>query len=320
MPRAPQPKIIRLPRVGRVGTGWLPSVPDARDFHAAHDQIAPIVGHLQARLKRKRRGSLATKLPPRVDLRPWCSPIEHQLELRSCTAHSAVAIAEYFQRRSFGKHIDGSRLFVYKMTRIIAGNEGDSGAWLRHAMGALVTFGLPPEKFWPYTDASPDFDREPPAYVHALAQQFEATKYFCHDPHGLRTPKPDVLASVKRYLAAGVPAMFGFFGYGSCSSAEAPGDTPMPTPEEIAGRPAFCHAVVAVGYDDDRVIVNRLNNHRSKGALLYRNHAGTLFGEDGYGWIPYEYVLTDEALEFWSMISMEWVDQDSFYGLPGGVG
>ena len=76
-----------------------------------------------------------------VDL-PWllsgpntiylCSPIEDQKTIGSCTAHAAVGIVEYFQRRAFGTHLDGSRLFVYKMTRNLMGVTGDTGAWLRN--------------------------------------------------------------------------------------------------------------------------------------------------------------------------------------------
>lgn len=65
-------------------------------------------------------------------------PIESQGDLGSCSEHAAIGIVEYFERRAFGKHLDGSRLFVYKTTRNLIGVTGDTGAWLRNAMGALV--------------------------------------------------------------------------------------------------------------------------------------------------------------------------------------
>jgi C1A family cysteine protease len=62
-----------------------------------------------------------------------------------------VGVVEYFERRGYGRHVDGSRLFVYKATRNLMGVVGDTGAWLRNTMGALCLLGVPPEKYWPYT-------------------------------------------------------------------------------------------------------------------------------------------------------------------------
>ena len=159
------------------GTGWLPPMVDPRDFSPKHPQIVPIVKELDQRLKARK--SKAFSAPPgSVDLRQWCSPIEDQMQLGSCTSQAAVGIVEYFQRRSFGKHLDGSRLFVYKTTRNLIGVTGDTGAWLRNAMGALVTCGVPNERYWPYTDADDKFDIEPPTFVYAIADNFEALKYW----------------------------------------------------------------------------------------------------------------------------------------------
>ena len=50
-----------------------------------------------------------------------------------------MGVLEYFERRAFGKHIDGSRLFLYKVTRDLLGWTGDTGAFLRSTMGALAS-------------------------------------------------------------------------------------------------------------------------------------------------------------------------------------
>ena len=78
-----------------------------------------------------------TSLPDSVDLKEWCSPIEDQGELGSCTAQAGVALVEYFERRAFGKHLDASRLFLYKATRNMLHWTGDTGAFLRTTMGAI---------------------------------------------------------------------------------------------------------------------------------------------------------------------------------------
>ena len=99
--------------------------------------------------------------------------------------------------------------------------KGDAGCWLRCAMGALVLCGIPDEKYWPYTVA--DFDKEPDAFVYSITDNYEAAKYFCHDPQGAKVPYPTILDSVKKYLAAGIPSMFGFWGFPSYDKSDVKG-------------------------------------------------------------------------------------------------
>jgi C1A family cysteine protease len=297
---------VALPELGQiVGTGWLPPMPDLRDYTAQ----APEVAAMTKKLGLGTKGQALTAPPPAVDLRKWCSPIENQGGLGSCTANAAAGVVEYSERRAFGKHLEGSRLFIYKTTRNLMQVTGDTGAWLRNTMGALVLCGVPDEKYWPYTDASPAFDKEPPSFVYAVADNYEALTYFCHDPLGANVPGNTVLASVKSYLAAGVPSMFGFWGFPSFDFSDVKGGIPYPCPGEQA---QWGHAIVAVGYDEKKKIKNTQCNKTTTGALLIRNSWGTGWGDHGYGWIPYDYVLSKLALDFWSLLSMEWVETKQF--------
>jgi len=297
---------VELPETGeKLGTGWLPPLPDLRDYTEATTTVAEML----RRLKVPQGPSEPRALPPAVDLRAWCSPVENQKSLGSCSAHAAVGIVEYFQRRAFGKHLDGSRLFVYKTTRNLMQVTGDTGAWLRTAMAALVLCGVPEERYWPYTDKDPDFDKEPPSFVYAVADNYETLTYFCHNPAGAPLSGSEVLASVKKYLAAGIPSMFGFWGFPSFEDTDVKGGIPYPCPGEKA---EWGHAVVAVGYDDARRIKNTRCNKITTGALLIRNSWGTAWGDKGYGWLPYDYVLSRLALDFWSLLTMEWVDSGQF--------
>jgi C1A family cysteine protease len=299
-------RTVELPETGlTVGTGWLPPMPDLRDYTDEEPQVAEMVKKL--RLAKNEVELQALSAPP--DLRPWCSPIEDQKSLGSCTAHAAVGVVEYFERRAFGKYIDGSRLFVYKVTRDLLKVTGDTGAWLRNTMGALVFCGVPPEKYWPYTDAKPDFDKEPTAFVYAVADNYEALRYFCHDPVGANVPGQTVLTSVKKYIAAGIPSMFGFWGFPSFNSSDVRGGIPYPCPGEHA---QWGHAIVAVGYDDQKTIKNTKCNRTTTGALLIRNSWGPTWGDQGYGWLPYDYATNKLALDFWSLLSMAWVDSKQF--------
>lgn len=299
-------RAVDIPEVGQpVGTGWLSPLPDLRDYTDSKPEIA----ELAKKLGVPANGQKLKALPASVDLRSWCSPIENQKNLGSCTAHAAVGVVEYFERRGFGKHIEGSRLFVYKATRNLMQVTGDTGAWLRNTMGALVLCGVPDEKYWPYTDADPDFDRDPPSFVYAVADNYEAMRFFCHDPLGANVTGNMVLANVKKYLAAGIPSMFGFWGFPSFNSCDVKGGIPYPCPGE---RAEWGHAIVAIGYDDKKKIKNTVCNKTTTGALLIRNSWGTGWGDTGYGWLPYDYVANKLAMDFWSLLSMEWVDTKQF--------
>lgn len=284
-----------------VGTGWLPPLPDLRDYTEGEHDIPEMSAKLGI------SADTDPALPEQVDWRKYCSEIENQGELGSCTAHAAVGAAEYYQRRAFNDHVNGSRLFVYKVTRSLMGVTGDTGAWLRNTMGALVYCGLAPERFWPYRVE--EFDQDPPPFVYSVADRYQALKYFCHDPLGQKRPRDQVLVRVKAYLAAGVPSMFGFFGFGSFQEADVPGGIPFPCPGEQA---RWGHAVMAVGYDDSLEITNTHCREATRGALLIRNSWGKGWGDDGYGWLPYDYVLHDYAQDFWSLISMDWINTREF--------
>jgi C1A family cysteine protease len=286
------------------GLGWIPDHPDIRDYTRETRTIrSSFPGQGDSSLKRA-----ASRRPKAVDLRSWCPPAEDQGSLGSCTAHAGVGLIEYYERRAFGRHVEASRLFLYKTTRNLMRVDGDTGACLRTTMGAMVLFGVPPEEHWPYTQDRDRFDREPPAFCYAFAQSFQTVKYYRHDPAG--TGPAEILERVKEGLGLGHPAMFGFTVYSSIGQADTTGRIPMPGPRErIEGG----HAIVAVGYDDGMKIANTESaGPPAEGALLVRNSWGTGWGERGYGWLPYDYILRGIAEDFWSVTKKEWIDTGQF--------
>jgi C1A family cysteine protease len=292
--------------------GWLPDYPDIRDVTFQSERVPsklqalgqPSVKQMLAKVGATTSAPAA--LPTSVDLRPWCSPMEDQQTIGSCTAHAGVGLVEYFERRAFGKHLDASRLFLYKVTRNLLKWTGDTGAFLRSTMYALTLFGVPPEEYYPYNIA--DFDKEPSAFCYAFAQSYQAISYYRLDPPG--TTRSNLLTQIKTYLANGLPSMFGFTVYSSISQGNTTGKIPYPTRgERVLGG----HAIDAVGYDDNLKIKNtNAGGIETTGALLIRNSWGTGWGSAGYGWLPYKYVLDGLATDWWSLIKSEWIDTGQF--------
>ena len=169
----------------------------------------------------------------------------------SCTVNAGVGLVEYFERRAHRKHIDASRLFLYKVTRKMLNFKGDTGTFLRSAMGALTLFGVPPEEYWPYDVEK--FDKEPPTFCYSFAKNYQAIKYVRLDSTGFA--KEVLLQSIKDSISKGFPCMFRFTVYNSIQQSSTTGKIPYPCEgEKVEGG----HSIMEVGYDDKMSITNEM--------------------------------------------------------------
>ncbi len=103
--------------------GWIPDLPDKRDKLYSVVYKAP------------------SKLPPKVDLREDCSPVESQDALGSCTANALAGALEFLERKKAKekKAVDISRLFIYYNERAIEHTvDQDSGAMIRDGIKVLA--------------------------------------------------------------------------------------------------------------------------------------------------------------------------------------
>ena len=94
--------------------------------------------------------------------------------------------------------------------------------------------------------------------------------------------------------------VLGFTVYTAFESQEvaASGVLPMPGPtEQVLGG----HAVLCVGYDDTKTVKNP-DGTTSTGMILIRNSWGPGWGEAGYFWMAYDYIVNANlSSDFWTI-------------------
>ena len=213
-------------------------------------------------------------LPRKVDLRPFMTPVENQGSIGSCTANAIAGAYEYLIKRHLqGAEVDISRLFIYYNARWRAGNQNKvTGSRIQYGMESLQTFGACTEKSWPYNVKAVLEKPEDAAYS-------EASRFKVLQMQNL----PTQLDKWKSCLAEGYPIVFGcalFDSFDDCKKQG--GVVPMPAPSDAGRGEHRLHAMLCVGYSD----VDE--------AFIVRNSWGDSWGERGYCYIPYNYLMSEK--------------------------
>lgn len=213
-----------------------------------------------------------------IDLRKWCSPVENQRELSSCTANSIVGALEYLQIYNGQPYVDLSRLFVYYNTRLATQNqEQDNGSVIHYGFFSLTTIGVCAENNWPYdvtkVTTRPSWAAYRDAYANKIGSYYSIATPVGRDRNTL----------IRHSLLAHHPVVFGMIvdrDYQTYSS----GIVKMPSSNRV-GSGGHCQMIV--GED------------MKNGLWLVRNSWGTSWGIDGYAWVPHEYLDVSGASDFW---------------------
>lgn len=271
------------------GFGWLPSVPDFRDYSPDSPPASDLLGRLGNQGQTNAAGATS------VDLRDYFVEVYDQLSLGSSTAHACAGLVQYFERRALGRLLQPSRLFLYQNALRMAGTPGDCGSDVRTTLKAMIACGMPPERYWPY-----EIERlavQPDAFLYCFGEPYRRLTYVRLDDR--KASGEQNLQTVKSFLAAGFPAVFGF---GVPNSLTDDGDIPFrPTFDASLGG----QAMLAVGYDDRWL-------RGSRGALLVRSSWGVEWGEEGHGWLPYAYVEEHLAKDFFTLLHPLWMESGEF--------
>lgn len=219
------------------------------------------------------------ELPILVDLRAKCSPVVDQGQLGSCTANAISAHLDFNRKQQGKAFIAPSRLQIYYNERLDQGTVGsDAGSTIRESAKAVKKYGAAPESEWVYDISK--FKTAPPSKVVADGLKYKDLVYE-------RITRSLVVFQTR--LAEGFPFVIGFTVYDSFESdvVAKTGVMPMPASgESVLGG----HAVMVVGYDN------------AKRQFIVRNSWGTDWGDKGYFYMPYEYLLNPGlSSDFWTL-------------------
>lgn len=246
------------------------------------------VGRVPPAAKRRKVGLLTRNLPTKVDLRPYLTSIEEQVGM-SCVANTCAGAYEYLAKRHLGQSDDVSRLFIYFNARAESGDEDvDEGTSLQDAIEGLKKYGACHEKLWPNDEDAINEEPSTEAYEHAAHFKIAEAEYIETD-----------LNLWKHTLADGYPIAFCLNTFTSFDNATTNrGRVPMPKAYEQEREEEGWHAMLCVGYlDKDQL-------------FIVRNSWGMEWGDQGYCYIPYKYVMHPElnGNDSWIVRTVEELD------------
>jgi hypothetical protein len=218
------------------------------------------------------RDAAAPFAPARFSLRSKFPAPYNQGPLGSCVYNAMAGLLEY----KHGVGTTPSRLFGYWNARYLDGTwQKDAGTSIRQGVKATVNWGWCPESEWPYDVAR--FAVQPSADCYSHARPHCITQY-------ARISQGH--AYIKGALLADDPVAFGFQVWEQYQKVGADGKVAMPAGKHLGG-----HANLIVGWDD------------AIECYEIRNSYGEGWGDHGYGWLPYDYVLNPQlASDFWTVL------------------
>lgn len=234
----------------------------------------------------------------KVDLRKFCPKVYDQGQLGSCTGNAIGAAYEFDEIKNNEKaQFTPSRMFIYYNERAMEGTvKDDAGANICDGVKSIgksgvcpeeAVHGVPSDSVWAYEPRK--FTQKPPEGCYKFGKKNTAIAY-------ARVKQTE--QQIKQALINGFPVVFGFTVYDNFENLDNSGVLGMPdTSQKSAGG----HAVLCVGFDD-----NMKDADGNKGVFIIRNSWGPDWGDKGYFYMPYKYLLDpDLADDFWTITKIK---------------
>lgn len=211
-------------------------------------------------------------------------PIYNQYELNSCTAFAISYIFSYYVliEKPFNdiiKIFNGSELSLYYHERLIMERrykveytDFNYGVYIDCAINAIELYGMCFEKINEYDNNVMNFDEEPDNSLKYYKVNREYTKKLIVS-----------IDNFKKAINNNLPIIFGMQWYDTFNN----GTITLPIMGNIQGG----HAVVCVGYDDNKQV------------FIIRNSWGMSWGSNGHFLLPYDYFNTQNIEQPWCITS-----------------
>eukprot|EP00316_Scyphosphaera_apsteinii_P004293 CAMPEP_0119307836 /NCGR_PEP_ID=MMETSP1333-20130426/8219_1 /TAXON_ID=418940 /ORGANISM="Scyphosphaera apsteinii, Strain RCC1455" /LENGTH=512 /DNA_ID=CAMNT_0007311471 /DNA_START=47 /DNA_END=1585 /DNA_ORIENTATION=+ len=227
--------------------------------------------------------SVEGDLPAKVDLRPYCSPVEDQKQSNSCCANAVAGAFEYLNTRYAQQNGDEpgdvSRLFIYYVGRKVdqqrygdaTKRPKDEGLTLSGAIEAMQMKGACLASTYPFDLSA--VNAMPPSEAFDEARSFKVS--------GARSVNVD-LDEIRECLAEGYPIIFGLKLTKPFFRPPPSGRIRTPNPDDPQSAEHGLHAMLLVGYMDREEL------------FIVRNSWGEDWGVGGYCYLPYDYVANTD--------------------------
>lgn len=221
-----------------------------------------------------------------IDLSRGFTDIKSQGEQGACMSFSMVSVFEYFLKKNHAKSPDLSEQFLYYNARKRTGREQyDEGSNSVASIQTLSEEGICSEELWPYKVDAYAEEPLPEAYKDAKTRLVK---------RAVMVEKK--IDTIKSALVDGLPVIFSVdifpsFGKGINGFIAMPTDEEVNTLKESGENHA--HAMVFCGFNEEQRV------------FKVRNSWGKDFGDRGYCYLSYDYVM---QYGYWDMVAIQEVE------------
>lgn len=221
-----------------------------------------------------------------IDITNGFTEIKNQGQQGACMSFSMVSVFEYFLKRNQTETPDLSEQFLYYNARKRTGREQyDEGSNSVASVQALLEDGICTENAWPYKVGG--YAEEPSAEAYKEAQRRRVKRAVMVEKN---------IDSIKSALEDGLPIVFSVDLFPSFGEG-VNGFISMPTDEEVQhlkdSGENHAHAMVLCGFNEEQ--------HMFK----VRNSWGTSFGDRGYCYLSYDYVM---QYGYWDLVAIQEIE------------